>query len=205
MNKIAILKRLRTIQQRKERIANGNLSEDDIRYVERKRERKHLTEMKRQAASEFKERIRQKNRQEKQTRLQKLKLEKSLRRTQGVTIVKQHNRLLCRMCNSSPAKPNGLSKNGFQKWHKYCVSCAKIAYDAKFKHLKNKKSTCDECAFIPKDTCQLDLVYLDGDKTNKEISNLTTLCANCSRLHIKKIKDQKKSVLNVTVDSDVRI
>jgi hypothetical protein len=201
----SILKRQLTIQQRNERIASGQLSEADVRYLERKRERKQMTVMRNQAAREFKAKLQQKKRQLNQELKKKLQLEKRSKRLQGNIITKQHNRLLCVYCNASPAKPNGLSKNGFQKWHKYCVSCAKIAYDAKFKHLQNKKSTCDECAFVPKDACQLDLVFIDGDKTNKEISNLTTLCANCSRLHMKKIKNQKKSVLNVTVDSDVRI
>jgi uncharacterized Zn finger protein len=50
------------------------------------------------------------------------------------------------------------------------------------------------------------LIYKDENKNNKDVSNLLTLCANCSRVHRKNIKAEKKSILNVTVDSnDFRI
>ena len=69
-----------------------------------------------------------------------------------------------------------------------------------------EKLKCDICNFIPKDKCQLDLVYKDGDKKNKNIKNLMTLCANCHRLYQKKNKRSKKSILKVvTVDADIRI
>jgi uncharacterized Zn finger protein len=64
---------------------------------------------------------------------------------------------------------------------------------------------CEECSFVPQDKCQLDIVYKDGNKKNKEKSNLTTVCANCSRLHQKKLREKKKSILNITVDADVTI
>ena len=47
--------------------------------------------------------------------------------------------------------------------------------------------------------------HKDGNKKNKKKSNLLTLCANCARLHNKKIRTGKKSILNVTVDGDTRI
>jgi uncharacterized Zn finger protein len=71
--------------------------------------------------------------------------------------------------------------------------------------LQNKKARCDRCAFIPEDRCQLDLVYADGNKRNKAKKNLLTLCANCARLHNKRTRTEKKSLLNVTVDGDIRI
>lgn len=120
-------------------------------------------------------------------------------------ITRQQPRPVCENCNFALAKPNGKSKHGFQKWHKYCDDCAKALYSEKHKHLQHKESKCEDCGFIPIDRCQLDLVYCDGDKNNKSKSNLKTLCANCSRLHKKKAKSKKKSVLNVTVDADVRI
>jgi hypothetical protein len=103
----------------------------------------------------------------------------------------------------SLAKSNGISKHGFQKWHKYCSSCAKAAYNTKFGYLLNKKNKCEKCGFVPEDKCQLDIIYKDGDKKNKQKSNLKTLCANCNRLFQKKLKGKKKSLFDITVDADV--
>jgi uncharacterized Zn finger protein len=65
---------------------------------------------------------------------------------------------------------------------------------------------CEKCGFIPQDAIQLDLVYKDGIISNKNSNNLITMCANCSRIHRKKIKSIKKSILStLSVDSDVRI
>ena len=97
-------------------------------------------------------------------------------------LVRQPPRPLCEYCNMSLAKANGKSKHGFTKWHKYCVDCSKAAYNPK--------------------QCQLDIVYKDGNKKNKERNNLKTLCANCNRLHQKKVKEKHKSILNITVDTD---
>jgi len=118
---------------------------------------------------------------------------------------RQPTRPRCTNCKLSLAKPNGKSKLGFQKWHKYCVECSKAIYNEKYKHLQAKKNICDECGFVPVDRCQLDLIYKDGNSKNKKSSNLRTLCANCSRLHRKKNRVNKKSILNMTVDMDIRI
>jgi hypothetical protein len=121
-------------------------------------------------------------------------------------LTKQKSRPLCRQCNLSLAKQNGKSKYGFQLWHKYCSDCAKAIYNDKHKHLINKTIVCEQCNFQAIDQCQLDLVYKDENKNNKDTTNLLTLCANCSRLYRKNIKSEKKSILNVTVDSnDFRI
>ena len=34
---------------------------------------------------------------------------------------------------------------------------------------------------------------------------MKTLCANCSRLYKKQLRQKKKSILDITVDADVRI
>ena len=120
-------------------------------------------------------------------------------------IIKQQSRPICNHCKFSLAKPNGKSKHGFQKWHKYCEDCAKTMYSGRFKHLQHKGSVCEECAFVPEDRVQLDLVYKDGNKNNKKKNNLLTLCANCARLYNKKLRTGKKSIMNATVDGDTRI
>ena len=77
-------------------------------------------------------------------------------------------RPICNHCKFSLAKPNGKSKHGFQKWHKYCEDCAKSMYNGRFKHLQHKVNECEECSFVPEDRIQLDLVYVDGNKNNKK-------------------------------------
>lgn len=121
-------------------------------------------------------------------------------------ITKQKSRPRCKHCKIALAKPNGISKHGFQLWHKYCVDCAKALYSEKHKHLINKTTKCEQCNFQAIDKCQLDLVYKDGNNKNKQKENLITLCANCSRIYKKKLRTDKKSILNVTVDNnDFRI
>lgn len=117
----------------------------------------------------------------------------------------QPNRPFCEHCNISLAKPNGISKHGFKKWHKYCSSCAKTAYNPNSSYLLHKKNKCEKCGFVPEDKCQLDVIYKDGNKKNKDKSNVKTYCANCSRLYRKKIKEKQKSILDITIDADVRI
>lgn len=120
-------------------------------------------------------------------------------------LTQQPNRPFCNNCKVSLAKPNGISKHGFKKWHKYCASCAKAAYNAQSGYLLHKKNSCQQCKFIPIDKCQLDIIYIDGNKNNKEKSNLKTLCANCSRLWRKEFRDKNKSIFDITIDADVRI
>jgi len=120
-------------------------------------------------------------------------------------ITQQPSRPLCTHCKFSLAKPNGKSKHGFQKWHKYCVDCAKALYSDRFKYLLHKTPTCEKCGFVPEDKCQMDLINKNGNKKDKSKTNLLTVCANCARLHNKQTRIQRKSILNVSVDSDIRI
>ena len=117
-------------------------------------------------------------------------------------LTRQPSRPLCEHCKVTLAKSNGVSKHGFTKWHKYCVDCSKAAYNTKHGYLLHKKNKCERCGFVPEDKCQLDVVYKDGDRKNKDKSNLKTLCANCSRIIQKKRKERKKSLLDITVDTN---
>lgn len=117
-------------------------------------------------------------------------------------IKKQQPRPVCARCDIALAKTNGISKNGFQKWHKYCADCARTEYSSKFKHKQYKKNKCERCGFIAKDKIQLDLVYRDGNKNNKAKENLMTICANCARLYKKK---NRENILDITADVDITL
>ena len=120
-------------------------------------------------------------------------------------LTRQPNRPFCKNCKTSLAKPNGKSIYGFQKWHKYCSECAKAMYNPNLGYLIEKKTNCEECGFIAKDKCQLDIIYIDGDKKNKSKNNIKTICANCNRLYKKQSNTNKKSILDITVDTDATI
>lgn len=120
-------------------------------------------------------------------------------------ITSQPNRPFCKKCKTLLAKPNGRSVAGFQKWHKYCVDCAKAVYNPNFGYLMAKKKFCEICGFVAKDKCQLDVIYIDNNTKNKTDNNLKTVCANCNRLNKKVAKQRKKSMLDITVDADATI
>lgn len=120
-------------------------------------------------------------------------------------LTRQPPRPLCKNCKVSLAKANGTSKHGFTKWHKYCIDCAKAAYNPNYGYLLNKKHKCEKCGFIAEDKCQLSVVYKDGNRKNKEKQNLKTLCSNCYKLYQKRERAKRKSILNITVDTDYRI
>ena len=113
-------------------------------------------------------------------------------------LTKQPYRKFCSNCELQLVKPNGKSKHGFTKWHKYCSSCAKKLY-GKNSHNITKNKICDVCGFKAMDKCQLDLIYLDGNDKNKDNSNVKTLCANCNRIYQK----NKTNILDITVDTDI--
>ena len=119
-------------------------------------------------------------------------------------LTRQPTRPKCTQCNISLAKPNGISKHGFKKWHKYCVDCAKALYNKRFKHLQHKKLLCIECGFVPEDLIQLDVAYKDFNPKNKSKDNILTVCANCSRIRNKRIRENRKE-LDMSVDSEIRI
>jgi len=119
-------------------------------------------------------------------------------------LLRQPARPKCTNCNISLAKPNGKSKHGFQKWHKYCVQCAKAIYNKGLQHLQHKKRICIECGFVPKEITQLRVVYKDGDSKNKTANNLLTVCLNCKHL-IDKRRKSIEQTLDISVDSDATI
>jgi hypothetical protein len=67
-----------------------------------------------------------------------------------------------------------------------------------------KNTMCIECGFVPEDLIQLDIAYKDFDPNNKAKENILTICANCSRLRNKKLREGQKQ-LEMSVDSTFRI
>lgn len=119
--------------------------------------------------------------------------------------IQQPKRPLCQLCNISLAKPNGQSKLGFTRWHRYCTDCSNASYNPRNGHLLHKGKSCIECEFNPIDRGQLELVYVDGNMKNKNMDNLITLCLNCAYVYKKKQREKRKSKLDITTDADVDI
>lgn len=78
---------------------------------------------------------------------------------------------LCRECGV-----NKRTSRGHGQLKHVCSSCNRKPY-AQF-----KKSTCEDCGFIPAHMNQLDIDHVDGNHKNNDPVNLRTLCANCHRL-----------------------
>lgn len=53
------------------------------------------------------------------------------------------------------------------------------------KYRQYKGDTCTRCGFVPEHRCQLDVHHINGNHQDNRPENLTTLCANCHRLHHK--------------------
>lgn len=111
----------------------------------------------------------------------------------------------CQNCKVGFARPNGTSKLGFKLWHKYCSQCARDAYHPQRGFLLMKRDKCQRCGFLAEDLCQTGIYYLDGDKKNRDVKNMQVLCQNCLRLRQKQDKDKCRSILDITVDADIRI
>lgn len=84
-----------------------------------------------------------------------------------------------------PAASKGINAKGEQVFRSNCHQCRKSAR-------AHKKDSCERCGFIPEDKVQLDVDHIDGDRSNNDLSNLQTLCANCHRLKTKQNKDFRK-------------
>lgn len=109
----------------------------------------------------------------------------------------------CVRCEKNVQKKVG----GQPKYRPLCSSCddllrrspegkqkdkKKIAENVKAlrrPYRKHVKSFCEECGFIPKHMCQLDVDHIDGNHSNNKIESLQTLCANCHRLKTHLNKD----------------
>jgi 5-methylcytosine-specific restriction endonuclease McrA len=108
----------------------------------------------------------------------------------------KNSRPICIKCNKNLAKTTGSPKaDGSRYYQKYCMGCINEKNhgrrrgvrkpwqrDASTQYKKHKKPFCEECGFVAKHPCQLDVDHIDSDHKNNSVSNLKTLCANCHRL-----------------------
>ena len=75
------------------------------------------------------------------------------------------------------------ASSGKQIWDKLCWKCKSGNYK------RHKKGYCEQCGFVAIVAAQLDVDHIDGDRTNNDVDNLQTLCANCHRLKTHLNKD----------------
>ena len=72
-------------------------------------------------------------------------------------------------------RARGRATSGQQIFDTKCHMC-------RDEYRKHKKDHCELCGFVATVAAQLDVDHIDGDRTNNNIDNLQTLCANCHRL-----------------------
>lgn len=80
-------------------------------------------------------------------------------------------------------------------FYKHIQSSGRVYYS------KLKGSYCEVCGFIPQDFCQLDIHHKNKDRSNNELSNLLTICANCHRLLHK--EEKTLGVKNSTMKKEI--
>jgi NADH pyrophosphatase NudC (nudix superfamily) len=95
----------------------------------------------------------------------------------------QQIRPLCKQCLKLPARLNGKSVLGFQRWHKFCNSCA----NARYRRREERSSECNRCGFRCEDLCQMCLI------------DDVTLCQNCNALRLKHNKPKSQLTVDATV------
>lgn len=98
-------------------------------------------------------------------------------------IREQQQRPLCDMCKQVPARPNGTSVRGYQRWHSLCSPCAKKKY-----RKIDKDDRCNCCGFVAEHSSQL--CWVDEE----------TLCLNCNALRLLGKKRRAELSVDATVD-----
>jgi len=95
-------------------------------------------------------------------------------------------RPICKCCQENPAAINYISNNK-TFYRSTCAAC--IRKKAKQKPIPpswmragyKKKAKCDRCGFTATFIkMQMKVFYVDGNLTNNNLTNLKTICLNCS-------------------------
>lgn len=84
---------------------------------------------------------------------------------------------ICHECGINPVCSGGYSQGGSQVWKKICSTCNKARYVSPW--LRFRGAECEMCGHVPMFLRVLHVHHRDGDKSNNEEYNLTTLCSNC--------------------------
>ena len=98
---------------------------------------------------------------------------------------KTMKRPLCTACNQKPAGIN-YKRNGKTYYRTKCDSCIRkgnkvpAAIPNWTKSGYKKKMVCDKCHFKARWAKQMVIYYVDGDMNNTNLSNLKSICLNCS-------------------------
>lgn len=143
-------------QERKDRIAAGTATTEDLAYLEKIKTQK----------ANHKKRLLGLSRNE--------KLPNSL----------IDSRPMCSVCNKEPCAINYIRKEKTY-YRKTCDSCGKKKAKKKptvplwTRAGYQKKPTCDCCGFKAAYSSQMTVFHIDGDLTNVAFSNLRTICLNC--------------------------
>ena len=102
-------------------------------------------------------------------------------------LTESYKRPMCLLCGERPGRSAGKSVAGIQQWRKYCSSCDSNRY----RKQREVELVCSECDFVAEDSCQIDTV---DDKS---------LCSNCNRLRVKRLKQVEHDGYQLTVDATV--
>ena len=94
------------------------------------------------------------------------------------------NRRDKRFCSRACYRKWGKKNLGHSQGHPETIRRKNKIRSKRYKnrYKRHKKSTCEECGFIPIHPCQLDVDHINGDHKDNRVQNLQTLCANCHRL-----------------------
>lgn len=86
---------------------------------------------------------------------------------------------LCEECGVEPKGKVGgkLLEDGTTQYMSTCYTCKRTRYTRPW--LRFRKNACEACGHRPMFKRVLTVHHRDGDNTNNEPTNLTTLCTNC--------------------------
>ena len=95
------------------------------------------------------------------------------------------------LCTECKTKPRAYAYKRYDRiyWRSKCDTCIRkkagkrvggVTPLQRSGYKKHKK--CELCGFKAQNKSQLDVLFVDGDLRNTNVTNLKTVCANCQRL-----------------------
>ena len=98
------------------------------------------------------------------------------------------DRPLCKTCKAKP-RAYAYKRHGKVYWRSLCDTCIRKNTGKKVGGVTalqrsgyKKRKKCELCGFKAQDKEQLDVLFVDGNLRNTNVTNLKTICANCQRL-----------------------